>query len=293
MISIIVCSVNIEYFDRLKENIQSTIGTEYELIRIDNSNNNYSICQAYNIGALKSQYDILCFLHEDITFKTYNWGKILLDHFQDQTMGLIGVAGSQYKTKTISGWWASNTLAKIKLIQGNKNNPTFSQEINKDASGYEFCVCIDGVFMCTSRKIWQKIQFDDTTLKKFHCYDLDYSLAVFEKGYKVIVCYDIFLEHFSAGGYDKIWYEETLKLHKKWQSKLPLSTSGISQQDKVNAEWETKKNITRFLVQNKYPLSTILKNIFGKMYSFSLKKCLICIIEIYKARKESQIAPNQ
>ena len=285
MISVIICSVDHEQYNVLCENIRSTIGVEHEIIRIDNSKNTFGICAAYNVGALKAKFELLCFVHEDVAFLTSKWGEILLNHFEDTEIGLLGIAGAQYKTRTIGGWWTPGDLSKIKLIQGNKNKLSSSQEINKDISGCMSCVCVDGVFMVTPRKVWELIRFDEVLLNKFHCYDLDYSLAVFDKGYKVIVCYDIYLEHFSQGGYDKIWYEETLKFHRKWQEKLPIGIDGISEKDKIAAEWEIKKNITRFLVSINYPLSTILKNIFGKMYKFSFKLCLICILEIYKARK--------
>jgi GT2 family glycosyltransferase len=285
MISIIICSTNIDRYDKLKNNVQQTIGIEHEIIRINNNQNIYGICEAYNIGASKARYELLCFIHEDVSFLNTDWGKILLYYFQNKEVGLLGIAGSQYKTKTVGGWWNSGPLVKIKMRQGSKNSNAF-QDINKEASGCESCVCIDGIFMATPQKVWKETLFDNKTLKKFHCYDLDYSLSVFEKGYKVLVCYDIFLEHFSTGEYNRVWYDETLKFHRKWQSKLPISIDNISRKEKIEVEWNTKKNMLGFLVSNDYPLSELLKNIFSKMYSFSLKKCIICIIEIYKLKKQ-------
>ena len=48
------------------KNIANTIGTEYELVHIDNSDPKYSIYEAYNEGVKLSKYDNLCFLHEDV-----------------------------------------------------------------------------------------------------------------------------------------------------------------------------------------------------------------------------------
>ena len=50
MISIIICSRQKELSAQLKNNIQNTIGTEYEIIKVDNSQNEYFITQAYNKG---------------------------------------------------------------------------------------------------------------------------------------------------------------------------------------------------------------------------------------------------
>jgi glycosyltransferase involved in cell wall biosynthesis len=68
MISIIICSRNLGIDPKLSTNITSTIGCEYELIVIDNSQNKYSIFQAYNIGIEKSTSEIICFVHEDVLF---------------------------------------------------------------------------------------------------------------------------------------------------------------------------------------------------------------------------------
>lgn len=285
MISLIVCSINIEKFNNLNKNIEQTIGVEHEVIRIDNSKNKYSLCQAYNTGASQAEFPILCFIHEDIKFYSDDWGKSLIQYFENEKTGLIGVAGSQYKTRTINGWWLpDSSFSKMKMIQGNKKNGSVNT-INSQASGVEKAVCIDGVFMATTREIWTPIRFDETTLRKFHCYDLDFSLSVFSKGYDVIITYDILLEHFSEGSFDKTWYEESLKLHEKWKKHLPASLPSNLESDKVRAEWIAKKIITQFLVVNQYSLRTVLKNIFGNMYKFSFKWCLICIFEYYKAKK--------
>ena len=81
MISIIICSRNLGIDPKLSTNITSTIGCEYELIVIDNSQNKYSIFQAYNIGIEKSTSEIICFVHEDVLFHSKDWGKKLIEIF--------------------------------------------------------------------------------------------------------------------------------------------------------------------------------------------------------------------
>ena len=66
MVSIIMCSRNPEMDKRLDENIKQTIGTEYEVVLVDNSAGRYGICGAYNEGVRRAKGDILCFMHEDI-----------------------------------------------------------------------------------------------------------------------------------------------------------------------------------------------------------------------------------
>ena len=100
MISIIICSRTKTIKDSLAFNIKKTIGCEYELVIIDNSENQYSIFEAYNLGINKSKRDYLCFIHDDIFIHTVNWGHIVIEIFKNNIqIGLIGVAGAKVKTK--------------------------------------------------------------------------------------------------------------------------------------------------------------------------------------------------
>jgi hypothetical protein len=52
------------------------------LIVIDNSENAYSILEAYNLGIEISKGDFLCLIHDDVLFHTKNWGSIVQDVFE-------------------------------------------------------------------------------------------------------------------------------------------------------------------------------------------------------------------
>jgi len=234
MISCIVCSHNDFFFHQLCENIKKTIGVPYEIIKIENLNKSRGICAAYNKGAVQSLYPYLCFVHEDVLFETKNWGKNACSHFEnDSSLGLIGIAGCKVKSEIISTWYRSgkyefilnrynyrqstkDDLSKSTLMNLNPLNETISQ-----------VVCLDGVFLFTSRKVWQMIKFDESLLNHFHGYDLDFSIAATQK-FKVAVVYDILLTHFSEGNLDKIWVQEAFKVHKKWKNYLPISIDKIS-----------------------------------------------------------------
>lgn len=66
MISIIICSRFQSISKELKDNIENTVGVVHEIICIDNSKSQYDIFSAYNEGVKRSQYPLLCFMHEDI-----------------------------------------------------------------------------------------------------------------------------------------------------------------------------------------------------------------------------------
>ena len=65
MISIIICSRTATISKKLSANIAETISCDYELVIVDNSENKYSIFNAYNIGIKRSKGKYLCFVHDD------------------------------------------------------------------------------------------------------------------------------------------------------------------------------------------------------------------------------------
>src|SRR5574344_700743 len=108
MISIVICSKTDIPDPNLSKNIIETIGDlKYEIIWIDNSKNEYNIFSAYNLGISRSKYAIICFIHQDIEFKTYNWGKMVINCFNNNKVGLCGVIGSKYISPKPFGWWCS------------------------------------------------------------------------------------------------------------------------------------------------------------------------------------------
>ena len=106
MISIIICSRTVKLPQSLIDNIESTIGCAYEWVVIDNSENRYSIFEAYNLGVKKSKGDYWCFVHDDVLFHSQNWGKTIEEIFNSNNkIGLLGIAGAKVKTKMPSAWW--------------------------------------------------------------------------------------------------------------------------------------------------------------------------------------------
>lgn len=234
MISIIVCSVNDTLFGAFEQNISHTAGIPFEIIRINNTANAYSICSAYNEGALKAIYPVLCFAHEDIEIQTMNWGGIVSDLFnKNKDLGLVGVAGTGYKPLGPSGWWYENANPDCfftHYIQSDKKGIKAElMHSSPETKQLSAVVCVDGLWFCTRRHIALELQFDERVFKGFHCYDVDYSLSVFQR-YKVAVSYEVLIKHYSEGSLNREWVNDTLKLYKKWKNVLPLSTVNFSRQ---------------------------------------------------------------
>lgn len=250
MISIVIASIKKEYLDQISANIAETVGIPFEIISFDNSNGVKGLCEVYNLGTQQAKFDLICFMHEDVAISTVNWGKFVANAFdQDEQLGLIGLAGSSYKSVAPSGWFCNGGPQKINyinLLQRYKFDEvkTFHNCQNPRNESLSTVVSVDGVWFCTRKSVALKYPFDQHTFKKFHCYDIDFSLSIYPE-FKSAVTFDILLEHFSEGNYDRTWIEETIKLYKKWQPILPINLEGLT-----NAEINiSEKHAFRFFLQ--------------------------------------------
>jgi hypothetical protein len=259
MISIIISSANPDLLEKITQNIEDSIGVPYEVISFDNSNGSSGLCKLYNEGTTKAKYDILCFMHEDIEIKTASWGKIVIDYFnKDPHLGLVGIAGSSYKSAIPSGWHSfafESKINYINIIQNSKRNPgvdihDYSNPKNEKLSQV---VCLDGVWLCTPKQVALEFPFDAETLRGFHVYDIDFSLSVNQK-YKVAVTFEILMKHFSEGNYTNAWLKDTIKIHNKWMSLLPLGVEILSKKDAAMIE---KKAFRHLIKKHKRHLSFI------------------------------------
>lgn len=230
MISVIICSRS-QFSNDKKINIEETIGVNYEIILIDNSENSYSIFEAYNIGIKKSKGDYLCFMHDDVFMHSNNWGVILQNIFnKDPQIGLIGVAGSRVKSKMPSAWWdCKEEEFQINIIQHYKNEDKRKLDFGFKENSCVEVAAIDGVFMVMKKQ--NNISFNEK-LSGFHNYDLNLSFEHFKKGLKVVVTNEILLEHFSIGKLNKSWYKSTYKIHQLYSDILPIYKTYSSQKNK-------------------------------------------------------------
>ena len=128
MISIIVCSRYKAPKEDFALNIKSTIGVEYELIHIDNSENIYSIFSAYNEGIKRSSYSYLCFIHDDIRFHTSDWGGKIVKWLDIANTGIVGIGGSFFLPK-VPCTWSTLEHTCLNVIQSDRNNSKPSARI--------------------------------------------------------------------------------------------------------------------------------------------------------------------
>lgn len=298
MISIIICSVNPQLLAAVKLNIADTVGLPFEVIAIDNRNTSAGICEVYNNGATKARFDLLCFMHEDIIIQTKNWGKIVAELLNPQTgIGLVGVAGSYYKTFSPSGWGAaSGDTDCLNIIQGFKNKGPEDNLIlykNPFNQKHTEAAVLDGVWLCTTRDIALETKFDQQTFTGFHCYDLDFSLNVGQY-HKVVVTYEILLTHLSDGSYTRTWMMETIKLHDKWKNYLPVLRGKLPDGKWKKLEKHTFRDFVRLLIRFNLPLSIAQNLLWTKIFlhKMGLSLWLNMNFHLYKFIKKAKKKPE-
>jgi len=237
MISVVICSINKNLAEQVKSNIDNTIGVPWQPIIIDNTNSPRGLTEVYNQGAISSEFPVICFVHEDVTFLTMDWGKMVIDFFNDDPgLGMVGVAGSGYKSKTLSGWMTSiPEFDRCNVLHVDKNGNTkrlyFDQPPGR---ALKEVVTLDGIFLCTRKSVIEAIPFDQDLLKGFHLYDLDISFRI-SRRYKIAVCFGIDIIHHTEGGdFGNKWIDNTIWWHKKYSGQLPVSGHAIQSSVRQN-----------------------------------------------------------
>jgi hypothetical protein len=301
MISIIVCSLHPSLHRTLLDNLCDTVGVPYEVIGIDNSAGRYSIFEAYNRGASEAKYDLLCFMHEDILFHTHGWGGIVAGKLANKEVGVIGVAGAVFKSKSPSPWWISDledqgAYLRLNLLQhlssggkrqltggavaaaggaigGVTGGVTGGEAGQGDQELWNEVLVLDGVWLCCRREVWRETPFDEKIYNGFHFYDLDFSLAVHISGLRNYVSQEILLEHFSPGHMDRNWIRGAEIFHRKWRRALPMSVGDLPVREAGKLDLSAARNFLYILISNRhrglrlwftYWIKTAARNPFSK-----------------------------
>lgn len=299
MISVIISSANKQMLTDVRQNIAETIGVPFEVLAFDNGTGAKGMCQVYNEGSAQAQYDILCFMHEDVSMHTTGWGKIVNQLFQENPdVGLVGIAGSSYKPLSPSGWQgvSGDRTNYLNLLQGYKYTKIAPEHTYRNPKNEKLTkvVSVDGVWFCTTKQVLTKASFDEQTFKGFHKYDLDFSMQV-RQHYQVVVTYDILLEHFSEGKLSKDWIFETAKFNAKWINQLPAFTESFTDQQKFEIEKGTFRAYVAYLILYKLPASMAYRELFRglrflRVYPSLFIKNLAFIGKAYRvAKKEGRL----
>lgn len=223
MISVIVCSRDISSNLVHRSNIKATCGLEHEYIQIDNSANRYCIGEAYQEGIKQSKGDICVFIHDDCFFMELNWGQILKSKFMDETIGMVGVAGSQYLFSDLPAWpRAGRPYIKGRVVHDLPKEQKFMLTVFSWDKEDCDVVAVDGLFFAVRRELFDKVKFDFSIFNGFHLYDMDLCMQVRSIS-RIIVTPHILVKHCSGGSFDKTWFHFANLFTKKYAHQLPAS----------------------------------------------------------------------
>lgn len=251
MISLVICSRTSQLNESLRQNIDDTIGVEYELLLIDNSKNELSIFEAYNKGIEISKYPFICFMHDDIEYLTNNWGELAIRYFEDKKVGAIGVSGSPYLSILPGPWWSSGIISKYIMEVHKKTenivNITYQTPIDNALE----VVALDGVWLFIRKVALKDIQFDENRFKGYHFYDLDISMQLKKEGFILLSVYDVLIKHHSMGNINYSWLKSSLLFNFKWRNRLPMSIIKTSLYQKTLFEYKS----LRFWIVTIYKLT--------------------------------------
>lgn len=199
--------------------IHETIGIKHDVVCYPNFNQ-FSLPQIYNqaIREHNNSTAIMVFLHVDLIIKTPNWGKILLNRFNNSNYSIIGVAGSSYLK---SGCWWDSRSSMVGIVEHTNNISTWVSEYSSQRIGVITpVVVIDGVFMAVDCN--NIIHQFDEEFKGFHLYDLSFVFPNFLDGCNVGVTTDIRILHKSIGMTNEQWETNRLQFEEKYSDELPI-----------------------------------------------------------------------
>jgi len=172
-------------------------------------------------------------------FHTPNWGAKLVAHLQGEDIGVVGIAGSHYLPATITGWGFNpcQSMHYLQKMSPDKPSELFYVKYIRKEQEWLPAVTVDGVFLAMRKSICSQISFDAMTFQGFHCYDIDICMQAHSQGFRNRIIFDILIEHFSRGSFNKQWIEATETWLNKWKHKLPANAIPVTDSMTFDALW--------------------------------------------------------
>ena len=284
MVSCIICSRSADIPQELKENINTTIGCNYELVVIDNCTNRYSIFSAYNEGVRRAKGDILCFMHEDILFHSEDWGKIVEVFFREKgdDAGLLGVVGGQFIPKTVAYWGDGGCDYGI-IIQGNftLHGQYVAEKRGNSFDGSELEVAaVDGQWFCIPKLVFDIIQFDEKYYSGFHSYDMDICMQILQKQKKCFITNKILIEHKSGGSDDANFLYWNQMFYEKWKDSLPIQRGITLSKEEIRQRTTIVDRMHTYMRQ--YHKLDHELSVIRNSYSYKIGRILLFPVHFFK-----------
>lgn len=205
--------------NKFSKHVSNTVGVKHEIF-VEPNFNEFSLPQVYNKYLDKKTPDdvIYVFCHPDLIFKTKNWGKLLLNKFNNNPHGIIGIAGSSYVPD--SGRWWEDRSKMYGTVEHTNGVSNWVSEYSPPIKEIQDVVHIDGLFMAVDpQRIVNKF---DETYGKFHFYDVGFNIPNYLNGVDIGVIDNIRVLHKSIGETDQEWENNRIKFAENYKNKLPI-----------------------------------------------------------------------
>lgn len=228
------------FINDYNEELLSNCGIEKSNITIYSIVNygEYSLSRAYNLGIkyfnenFNIKEYILLFIHHDLKIETKNWGKKLLQHFNNPNNDyqIIGVAGCE-ELNTHACWWLTpdgknmNFSKMIGIVNHDNGIRKWESRYSEPHFGIKPVVTIDGLFMAVDvDNIEHKF---DERFGKWHFYDISFCIPNYLDGCNVGVITDIRITHKSIGQTNKEWELNRQQFVNQYKDELPIKLEKI------------------------------------------------------------------
>lgn len=158
-----------------------------------------SLASIYNEALRENDADYMVFMHDDV-FLSDGWLNKLIQQFQTDDWGILGVAGTSVMRTHV--WWDN-----YEGWAGQVYHPVQGKGwvLNSYSAKFDYpiAVCaLDGLFIAVDVK---KIKKEFIEYAKFHYYDIPFTFANFLEGVKVGVTTAFKVYHQSHGPTNKDW----------------------------------------------------------------------------------------
>ncbi|WP_250865914.1 glycosyltransferase [Caballeronia sp. INSB1] len=252
-VSIVVNSRDNHRFRQFEERFLAKVNLpKLEVIRIEDAK---SMAEGYNRGAERATGQWIFFCHDDIGILDHDADRILSDAMSNSD--LFGPCGT---TRLISGNWydagepynMGAVVAPDPGRQGEYRLELFGRSPKRHVAGIQ---ALDGLFIACTRKVYDVLRgFDETRLKGFHTYDIDFTFRAYLAGFACIVANELTLLHdsnvseFSEQKLDE-WKNEQTRFEQRFEHYLE-KTGGLRKHDNFplddakDGPSARKKNVT-------------------------------------------------
>lgn len=217
--------------EKFIKHVSSTIGVKHKVVCYPNFNQ-FSLPQVYNTAIKEHNAEdaIMVFCHNDITIKTRDWGRILLNKFNNSDFSIIGVAGSTYLHD--NGVWWHDRSKMYGIVEHTNGLRTWISEYAPPRKGViKPVILVDGLFMAVDCNNIEH-QWDEE-FKGFHLYDLSFCVPNYLDGCNVGVTTDIRILHQSVGMTNQQWEINRQQFVEKYKEELPIVYSEYGENEDI------------------------------------------------------------